>query len=216
MLPLAEMFSYVYLNQLWGQKPGQPFFSGNGSHAPETVDSYIEAVQKLLQSLKKPSVLDIGCGDFNIGSQLACSTKHYSACDIVEAVINDNQQRWPLKNVSFHCLDACKDDLPEADLVIVRQVFQHLGNRQIKTILDKLRHYPYLLVTEHIPEGTFTANRDKPAGPDSRLRFKSGIDIRQAPFDFDYVSERLIDEVAEKSGFGGILQTRLFEQSLER
>jgi hypothetical protein len=40
--------------------------------------------------------------------------------------------------------------LPEAELIVVRQVLQHLDNKSIATILEKCKKYKYALITESI------------------------------------------------------------------
>ncbi|NNJ92659.1 MAG: SAM-dependent methyltransferase, partial [Gammaproteobacteria bacterium] len=96
-------------------------------------------------------------------------------------------------------------------ILLIRQVFQHLENNEIKAVLKQASHYPYIIVTEHLPEGTFIPNKNKPTGPDSRLRMKSGIDITVAPFSFSgYRDERLCSVAT--SDFPGVVETLLYVQ----
>ena len=80
-------------------------------------------------------------------------------------------------------LDATVDPLPRGDLVLVRQVLQHLTNTQIQSVVKQVRHFKYVVVTEHIPIGKDRIpNRDKVHGPDIRLYSNSGVFLDQPPF----------------------------------
>ena len=74
--------------------------------------------------------------------------------------------------------------LPDAELCLVRQVFQHLSNDQIRSIIDKLRKYKYVIVTEHYPapDRLRVPNLDKPHGADIRLYDSSAVYLDQPPF----------------------------------
>lgn len=72
-LSTKEVFNKIYQEGAWGvsHEDGQRFFSGPGSHDEKIVSVYVEAVTKFLQGFeKKPNVVDLGCGDFNVGSKL--------------------------------------------------------------------------------------------------------------------------------------------------
>jgi hypothetical protein len=59
----------------------------------------------------------------------------YTACDVVPALISRNQIEFSHLNVDFRCLDITHDDLPGADVAVLRQVLQHLSNAQILKIV---------------------------------------------------------------------------------
>jgi hypothetical protein len=56
------------------------------------------------------------------------------------------------KNVN-KCADIIEDKLPEGDLCLIRQVLQHLSNRQISRVLANCTKFPYLVVTEDVYSG---------------------------------------------------------------
>ncbi len=182
--PTKEAMTQVYENELWGGCEFD-FYSGDGSHVTEIIQPYISVVQNFLKSLdEKLTVLDLGCGDFNIGKELVHFSKKYIAIDIVEELIAYNEQKFHSDNLSFHSLDIAKDDLPDADCVIIRQVLQHLSNAEIKQVLRKLTKYKYVILTEHMPEGEFTPNIDIISGQGTRLKKNSGVDVTVKPFNF--------------------------------
>lgn len=200
--PTKDVMAQIYEKGLWGSGDSD-FYSGEGSHHPDLVDPYVNVVSKFLQSLKEPPlVVDLGCGDFNVGKQLFPFAKKYIAVDIVEDLIAYNKTQFKADNLEFHCLDIAKDDLPRGDVVILRQVLQHLSNKEIQLILPKLKHFKYIILTEHIPEGNFTPNLDIISGQGTRLKQRSGMAIFEEPFGFIVKNKKLILVLNPSSGYG--------------
>ncbi len=180
----GEIFNHIYLEKRWGAADDEGFSSGSGSREKHITEPYVEAVTTLLQSYdKKPNVVDLGCGDFAIGSRLRPFCNQYIGCDVASSVIERNQKRFADMDVTFMVKNLATDALPEGDIVFIRQVLQHLSNDLISKGLETITAtYPYLLLTEDIPIGEFNPNKDIPTGADIRLRHSSGIDITKAPF----------------------------------
>src|SRR4029079_7884989 len=87
----AEMFGRIYRDRLWGRN-GLDFFSGLGSHDPAVVEPYVAAVRSLLSGIRPPPVVvDIGCGDFAVGSRLTDLARLTVACDVVPQLIVRNR-----------------------------------------------------------------------------------------------------------------------------
>jgi SAM-dependent methyltransferase len=174
----------IYEKNLWGGERFD-FYSGSGSHHPDLVDPYVEVVSEFLQSFDEPlRVVDLGCGDFNVGRKLVTFTKSYEAVDIVPELIERNRKTFQADRLTFHCLDIASEEWPDGDCVILRNVLQHLSNAEISSIVNKLPCYDYLIVTEHIPEGEFTPNADIISGQGIRLKKGSGVDLTAPPFEF--------------------------------
>lgn len=200
----------IYEQHLWGGKSFD-FYSGSGSHNKYLVEPYIKVVKEFLKSFKnKPKVCDLGCGDFNIGKQLVPFAENYIAIDIVPKLIERNQQLFKADNLVFQCLDISKNYLPNADVVILRQVLQHLSNKEIKAILPKLEQYKYVILTEHIPDGDFIPNKDIISGQGIRLKKNSGISILDAPFNFEVKNIEEILRISNKE-YNGVLVTWVVE-----
>jgi SAM-dependent methyltransferase len=190
---------------LWGKSedPGQPFYSGSGSHDKNITSVYLEKVWAFLQNFPKaPDVVDLGCGDFSVGSQIRRYCNNYVACDVVPQLIEHNKNKYKDLNVDFRTLNLITDPLPAADIVFIRQVLQHLSNQQILKLIPKLQaSYSYLVLTEHLPKSnTFPPNIDKPAGPDIRLPYNSGIVLTKPPFNLQIFDEQLMCEAEEQNG----------------
>lgn len=204
-LTTQEVFTQIYANGNWGKSsdPAQKFYSGAGSHDGTTLAAYVPAVQSFLAELpNKPKVLDLGCGDFFVGSKIRHLCDSYVAADIVVPLIEFNREKFKALDVEFVVLDLITDALPPADIVFVRQVFQHLSNDQIGKALKKIAsQYRYLVLTEHLPStGAFVPNRDKPAGPETRTMLDSGVVLTQAPFNLKPVFEKTLCRATDADG----------------
>jgi len=208
--PTKEAMTQIYEMHLWGGKD-YDFYSGEGSHHRDIIKPYLEAVTSFLASHNnKLTVCDLGCGDFNVGKQLVEFTKSFIAIDIVENLIKRNKALFMADNLEFHCLDISLDELPKAGCIILRQVLQHLSNNEIKSIVEKLSNYKYIILTEHLPIGEFTANKDVISGQGIRLKYNSGVDLLATPFNLKVKKEILLNEI--KLGTNkGIIKTVLYE-----
>ncbi|MFD2528757.1 class I SAM-dependent methyltransferase [Polaribacter marinaquae] len=208
--PTKAAMTQVYDKYLWGKGDGL-FYSGEGSHLEYIVKPYVQNVRFFLKSFKSPiSVCDLGCGDFNIGKHFVEFTSNYIAVDIVEDLINYNKEKFSLKNLSFFTLDIAKDDLPNADCAIIRQVLQHLSNKEVEDIVQKLNSYKYLILTEHLPLGDFEPNKDIISGQGIRLKKKSGINLLAPPFNLKVQSEKELVSVTLTDN-KGVLVTTLYQ-----
>ena len=197
----------VYKMKLWGAN-GSDFYSGEGSHHPEIVAPYLAVVSSFLTSFKNPLVVcDLGCGDFNIGKELQTHSQKYVAVDIVTDLIAHHKEKFKSENLEFHCLDIAVDDLPSGDCVILRQVLQHISNGEVQAILTKLRAFKYVIITEHLPEGDFTPNKDIISGQGTRLKKQSGLNLLAPPFNFKVTKEKQVSAVHLKDGKGLIITT---------
>lgn len=205
--PTQKAMEQVYTKNLWGGNPFE-FYSGDGSHLEKFVSPYIEVISQLLQSFNKPiSVCDLGCGDFNIGKQLAPFTKEYIGIDIVGPLIEHLKKMYQTPHISFLCRDIAQDELPNSDVVLLRQVLQHLSNEEIKHIVKKLSQYKHLIITEHIPQGTFTPNLDILSGQGIRIKKQSGVNLLETPFNLSVQSQQQLLSIPLEPGNGKIVTT---------
>jgi hypothetical protein len=185
----------VYKLNLWGANE-MKFYSGEGSHHSKYVKPYITVISSFLSSFSIPPVVcDLGCGDFNIGRQLVKYSSKYIGVDIVNDLILFNKKIFNQKQLEFKCLDLAKDSIPAGDCAIIRQVFQHLSNNEVKQILNKLHQFKFVIITEHIPKYNFIPNIDILSGQGIRLKKKSGLDVTSAPFNFKVIDKKQLLKV---------------------
>ncbi len=201
----AERFGEIYRKKLWGGDQQTDFHSGAGS-VPEDVASYISGVRGVLSQLPPSHVVEIGCGDFAVGARLSDLARTYTACDVVPELIERNRRMFVRENLRFVAVDAVTDPLPSGDLVIVKQVFQHLRNDQIQAILRKLAQYHMWIICEHIPvDSQFVPNADMLAGAGTRLAVNSGVVLTEKPFSVRPRSSHILSEV--RPADGGVIRT---------
>lgn len=179
--PVKDIFTDIYQHNVWGGEKGQ-FYSGDGT-ASAGSSAYIEKVRAFIRENQIQSITEIGCGDFSVtGKILENSVVRYTGVDIVEPLIAHHQQAYGTSRITFEQCNAIEDELPHADLVIIRQVLQHLSNDHISSILRKLTPFRFALITEHVPLTPEEPNLDKITGPHIRMKLRSGVFIDQPPF----------------------------------
>lgn len=208
--PTKKAMQQVYDQNLWGTHESG-FYSGDGSHDSKILQPYLTKVISFLSSFENPlRVCDLGCGDFNVGRQLAPHAVAYLAVDIVGTLIAYLKSKFREDYLTFYCLDISRDELPTGDCAIIRQVFQHLSNGEILRILPKLAAYKYVILTEHLPQGAFIPNIDIISGQTTRLKKGSGVDLLSAPFNFKALDAQELLAIPLQNN-KGVIKTTLFK-----
>ncbi|HEY2684962.1 MAG TPA: class I SAM-dependent methyltransferase [Steroidobacteraceae bacterium] len=201
-----QVFTDIYARNEWGGAPGD-FSSGAGSTQEDIVAPYVEHMIAELRKIdaQRLTVVDLGCGDFRIGSQLAPECGRYVGVDIVKPLIEHHRATFASPRVSFEHCNIVEDALPPGDVCIVRQVFQHLSNAQILAVLPKLKQYRYCFTTEHHPSPARLrkVNVDKPHGADIRVAQGSGVFLDRPPFSVPVERYRQLFEIDGGRARGG-------------
>ena len=211
----SEIFSEIYANNRWGKPDiaGEKFRSGSGSHDEKIIVPYINVLLQLLTNNNIRNIVDLGCGDFwimrHVLNVLAQNRYNffYTGIDVVENLITYNAKHFNRPNIKFICRDTTADNapLPDGDILVVRQVLQHLNNEDIKKILSKATKFKFLFITEHIYDANDAVyNVDKQTNESIRLEYKSGIYLEQPPFNFKNIVHML-----KVSEYGGTIRSSL-------
>jgi hypothetical protein len=202
---LRETFDEIYTRGIWSA-PGGISQSGSGSEE-RYAESYAILVASLIERFNAKTVVDLGCGDFSVGSRIVRDTIGYIGVDVVGRVIDSNNARFKTERVRFLTRDLTTQTPPIGDLALLRQVLQHLSNDEILSVLRRCSGYPAILVTEHVPAaGRWTPNRDKPHGPDTRVYDNSGVVLEAPPF---MIPAEEIQVLPYKGDLGGVLRSVL-------
>ena len=211
-----KIFSEIYKKKMWtpeNLKIKEDFYSGVGSHYPEFTDNYVKELGNFFSTFpEKPNVVDLGCGDFNIGSKLRNYCNNYIAADVCDEIIFRNKKKYLDLNVDFRVLDITKDEIPGGDIGIIRQVLQHLSNKSISDFLNNInKKFKYIVITEHYPKTTnFVSNVDITTGPDIRFSAESGVVLTVYPFNLITKKETVICKDYSKR-ISGFLNTSILE-----
>jgi len=204
----AEVFAEIYRKGVWGVE--RSFDSGAGSSDASVVGPYIEKLKTELRALGSVKVVDLGCGDFTVSGQLAGCCAEYVGVDVVPELIDHLQAKHSGPHARFVCMDIVEDDPPSGDVCLIRQVLQHLSNKQILKILSKLDRYATVFITEHYPAdgASVVYNIDKVQGASTRIYQDSGVYLDRPPFNCSGLEMFL--EVPDNSGnrlHPGVLRT---------
>lgn len=186
-----DVFSEVYSAGTWGR--GEGFCSGRGSQGTAR-ESYVAFVRELIRESGVRHAVDIGCGDFRVASGFVDLLDSYVGVDVVPELIARNTAEFGRPGLSFMALDAAISEVPDGDVCLIRQVLQHLSNKEIKSILERCSKFSIVVVTEHwpAPERRTQVNRDKAHGADIRLDCGSWVDVAEEPFGCLPTSEQLV------------------------
>ncbi|TDQ08440.1 hypothetical protein [Pedobacter metabolipauper] len=186
----AAIFTKVYQENYWGGKKGE-YYSGCGSHS-RFIPGYARTIAEFIIKNNIRSIVEAGCGDFHVSSQIL-SLLHeqeygynYLGYDVVAPLIIRNTASFGSQCVKFQFKDACKDDIAAGDLLLVRQVMQHLNNHSILQLLQKFHHYKFVIFSEHQASAKYeemiVPNLDIQTGAHIRLSFNSGVYLEKEPF----------------------------------
>jgi len=196
-----DVFTEIYRKEKWGGKKDR-FCSGSGSTLETITEPYIDMVIRFLMSIgRDKTIVDLGCGDMDLGKRFVNYCETYIGVDVVPDLIeNHKRQTWG-SNVRFQCLDIINDPLPEADICFLRQVLQHLSNEEIAKILPKLEKYKVVFITEHhpTPNPDIIPNKNSIHGPGVRVYYNSGVYLNKPPFN---IAENRLKLVLKVDGMG--------------
>jgi len=180
----AAIFSNIYRKKIWSHSDADrvDFYSGIGSTEEYTHD-YERTIGQFVEKNKIRTIVDLGCGDFQVGRRILDIVDcQYIGVDVVAELIERNSRKFGSGRVSFICKDISRDELPDGDLCLIRQVLQHLDNKTIARVLNNVRKYPFCILTESQHVHPSVANLDIRSGAWTRASFGSGLYFDQPPF----------------------------------
>lgn len=133
-----EIFTEIYDKNVWGG-------SGGGS-SPENTVEYRKLLQKFLKDKNIKSVVDYGCGDWSFSHLIDWTGIKYVGYDLVDSVVDNNNLKYKTDNIRFTPFGPLLA-MDLGDLMIIKDVLQHLSNDDIISILTHHRHFKYILIT---------------------------------------------------------------------
>lgn len=160
--PALEMrfeFSKIFQNNLWR---GTVSASGQGSDLYATT-AIREHLPEILRKYEVRTLLDAPCGEIFWILHLEADLEKYIGCDIVSGITEKNQYRYANQWRTFLTLDVTQDPLPEADMMMSRDLLAHLPFAHITQYLRNLKNsrIPYALITT-FPENMENQDIRKP------------------------------------------------------
>ncbi len=179
-----EAFNTIYRRGYWKQGDS---YSGPGSEGAWATD-YCNLVIEYIRTHGIRTVVDAGCGDFHVGQRLVKEVDSYLGLDISDYVIEQNSTKFGnLQGVKFQQFDIIANPFPETDLLLIRQVLQHLSNDQIEKVLSNIENSQIkrVLIAEQCMnfEDGFAPNIDLLThSVSTRVSLGSGVDPSRHPF----------------------------------
>jgi SAM-dependent methyltransferase len=189
----ARVFDRIYQTGAWDVDVNsrEDIVSGSGS-IPENSGPYEDLVVERAQALGARRIVDVGCGDFQVAGRILerLPGVEYVGLDVSSIAVERNRSRHASDRVRFEQLDIARRDPPEGDLVLCREVLQHLPNAMIARALPRFARFPAALLTNCVARAPSQAmNVDVPLGH-CRSALGSGLDLTAAPYSLKAV-ERL-------------------------
>ena len=146
--PLTQTFNRIYTEGVWGRDVAGQGTSGTGSTL-EITREYRAYLQDFIRKNRVTSVVDAGSGDWSFSSTIDWAGASYLGVDIASDVIEAVREKHEKRNVKFRVGDIT-EELPGADLLISKDVLQHLPNGLVqKFIRNNLKkgRYKWVLLT---------------------------------------------------------------------
>jgi len=144
--PISHHFESIYSEDAWDGG------SGPGSLPSSTVQ-YRAFIENFIYENDIKTVTDLGCGDWQFSRYINWSSVNYTGMDVVESLVARNNKVFGSENIKF-ILSESYDSLPGGDLLICKEVLQHLP---IAIIHDYLRtiaeRYRFALITNSVAPG---------------------------------------------------------------
>lgn len=119
------------------------------------------------------SIVDCGCGDWQFSQNINFEGIDYKGFDVASFVVENNIKNFQKEHINFFLYDGDFNALPEADLIICKDVLQHLPNAKVKEFIANLHKYKFALITNDIGEKF---------NYDISLGGYRCLDLRQPPF----------------------------------
>ena len=163
------VFDDIYSGDGWG------FGSGHGS-LPRVTKGYRSYIEMFLRENDIKTVVDLGSGDWQFSRLINWGDAHYTGLDIVPSVIEKAEQTFGGPRITFQVVKPGQTTLPKADLLIVKDVLQHMSAEAIQTFIQKvLPRYKFALITNCVePSADINAEIE-----DGDFR---PLDVRAKPF----------------------------------
>lgn len=176
-----EVFDAIYREGTWGKGSGGTGTSGSGSTLAATA-LYRQFLQQFMKDNNIKSVVDAGCGDWEFSQALDWTGIDYKGFDIVDSVIAADKQKYGKPNIQFFTANIVDTDLPPADLLICKEVLQHLPNADVAKFLTQLPKYKHVLIMNAVSPVSLSAHNIDIKLDDVKAGGYRNLDITRPPF----------------------------------
>lgn len=159
---ISKSFEDVYTNYMWGRpdasgwslRKNKLFYSGGGTDPRnDRNNQYIDLIQSYIDKDEVASVVEIGCGDWEVSGRINWSKVTYTGYDVVSELIAYNQKNYASENVQFVCDDIIDKNNVSADLLIIKDVIQHLPPSYCQQFVNSIKkNFRYNIITNDMSD----------------------------------------------------------------
>ncbi len=187
----SAVFTEIYDQKIWRIDKDGESTSGKGSTVEATI-SYRIMLQNFLKDHAIKSVVDLGCGLWEFSHLIDWQGIEYRGLEVVPSVVALNKSRYENDHIHFEEFDALKSELPQADLLICKDVLQHLTNQDVEKLIEMFKKYKYCLITNSLDPDEWL-NQDIKRG-----EYRS-LDLTKPPFNCK--GNPILTYVVPKTGY---------------
>ena len=196
------MFSIKFINiKCGGDGKIDGGSSGHGSLF-ENNKEYIDFLHNFIDEKQINSISDIGCGDWETMSNVNLDGIKYTGYDVVQRIIEINTENYSTDSIKF-IHTSINYDYNDADLLICKDVMQHLTFYNIESILKQLHKYKYsFLINDSTNEENIEIDEQALQYLSNHFQLSDGdrdggfrrIDLLKPPF-LKYIEEEFSIEI---------------------
>lgn len=138
-----DVFARIYNLDTW------TLGSGPGSVAAAN-KPFTRLLESFIRENSVESIVDFGCGDWQYMSSVDLQKATYIGFDVVASVLSQNRQLYSRPNVCFERSPSDLEDLPTADLLLIKDVLIHLPNAFVAKLMEcAQRKYKFILTVNN-------------------------------------------------------------------
>ncbi len=153
MSDLSNIFSSKYERNEWGNG------SGPGSD-PDNCRPYMVWLQELVNSNPCGRIIDVGCGDWQHSRFIDWSPVTYIGVDVVPSVVQYNELHYKREGIEFLCMPGDRIRPKTTDIILCKDVWQHLSFSQIGYQLEAFSGASVIYVANGFPYDAQDPNAD--------------------------------------------------------
>ena len=144
----SDIFTKIYQENRWGDGIEIPK-SGVGS-LPSNAEMYVKFVEKIVSDFSIESVVDVGHGDWSMWKDYKFENVNYFGIDVARGLSELVSSQYGNPNRIFKFADGVNSSLPSGDLLMCKDVLQHLPNQSVIDFLNVCKNYKYVILSNDI------------------------------------------------------------------
>ena len=143
---MESVFNEVYEKKKWGSFAGG---SGDGS-LPEYANHFRNILSNLITNNNIETVVDFGCGSWEVYKDYKWPQVDYTGIDIADIPLKKAKKNCSIDSFKF-IKETDYNNIPSADLLIVKEVFQHWPDEHITDFFENNKSkFKYIYVVGEV------------------------------------------------------------------